>query len=178
MHLDLMRDKSKCLPNLSAHAGIESLRIWHCGYRTLKPVEALRDLRILVIASFPDDSLSMIGSLRQLRHLKVVHLPRVHDLAPLADLRQLESLLLSTLPSWDASGRLTEVESLEPLGRLPSLRHLALFGVVSKTRSLKPLERCKTLVSGRFSKYPKRELERYYQATGVSCEHVPEPETD
>jgi hypothetical protein len=90
----------------------------------------------------------------------------------------LESLSLETLPSWDASGKVTEVESLDPIASLPSLKHVALFGVVPKTKSLAALERCPKLISARFSKYPKAERERFYEAKKVSDGHVPEPDAE
>jgi len=174
MHLDLMRDKQKTMPTVDR--SVDSLRVWHCGYRTLKPVGELPQLRKLVIATFPDDSLAFLSALRNLRHLRILHLPKVTDLAPLAELRELRSLSLSTLPSWDSSGRVTEVESLDPLGTLAALEHLELFGVVGRTRSLAAIERCRSLTSARFSKYPKEEVHRFYAATKVSDAHVPEPD--
>ena len=105
-----------------------------------------------------------------------MHLPKVDDLAPLAELRRLETLSLSTLPSWDASGKVTEVRSLDPIAKLPSLKHLALFGVVPKGRSLEAITRCRNLVASRFSKYPKAEMVRFYEATQMSDEFPPPPE--
>ena len=58
MHLDLMRDKECVMPVIDDPDAIHSLRIWHCKYVTLEPVGALRHLKTLVIATFPDTSLS------------------------------------------------------------------------------------------------------------------------
>lgn len=174
MQLDLMRDKARTMPALGE---IESLRIWHCGYRSLEPVGRVAKLETLVIATFPDDSLACLRPLRSLRYLSIVHMPRVKDLAPLSELTKLECLSLETLPSWDSSGKLTEVESLDPLSKLVSLRHLQLLGVVPKSRSLNSLERCSALLSARFSKYPKDEVRRFYSVCAVSDAHVPEPES-
>jgi hypothetical protein len=141
----------------------------------LKPVADLRQLRVLTIASYPDDSLAPLSTLQDLQYLRILHMPNVHDLGPLVDLRKLESLSLETLPSWDSSSRVTTVESLEPLATLPGLKHVALFGVVPKEKSLAALQRCPGLLSARFSKYPKTEVRRFYDATKVTDDHVPEP---
>lgn len=109
MHLDLMRDKSKVFPALAQSNELRSLRIWHCRYRTLNQVSALRNLETLIIATFPDSSLAALSPLGRLRYLRVLHLPLIRDLSPLATLSQLECLSLETLPSWDSSSRVTEV---------------------------------------------------------------------
>jgi hypothetical protein len=173
MTVELVRDKQTQMPALPA--GVESLRIWHCGYKTLRPLADLRGLRTLVIAVFPDETLNMLGALGDLQYLRIVHLPRVTDLSPLEGLHRLETLSLETLPSWDASGSVTVVDSLDPIGRLAQLKHLSLFGVVPKDRSLAAVQRCRSLVSARFSKYPKPEVQRFYAETTVTDAHVPEP---
>jgi hypothetical protein len=173
MYIELTRDSRIVLPPLDPN--VTSLRIWHCKYRTVRSVGEFRELQTLVIATFPDESLVFLTSLQRLRHLQIVHMPKVNDLSPLGELRNLESLSLETLPSWDASGKVTQVGSLEPLADLPGLKHLALFGVVPTTKSLSALERCPRLVSARFSKYPKAEVSRFYERTIVSDEHVPWP---
>lgn len=176
MHLDLLRDKSKTMPAVAKPDAVHSVRIWHCGYRTLDPVSAFTQLRTLVIATFPDATLAALTPLSQLRYLQILHLPKIRDLSPLVALSRLESLSLETLPSWDPSGKVTEVNSLDPIGHLLDLRHLALFGVRPKDRSLAAVERCERLTSARFSKYPRSEVERFYGVMRVSDAHVPEPE--
>jgi hypothetical protein len=118
--------------------------------------------------------LDFLASLRGLRDLRIMHMPKVRDLAPLAELRRLETLGLSTLPSWDASGRVTEIRSLAPLAKLPALKHLALF-VVSKNRSLSALERAPKLASVRVSKFPKSEVKRFREASGIFDDNFPAP---
>ena len=83
---------------------------------------------------------------------------------------------METIPTWDSSDKVTEVSSLEPIAQLTNLRHLALLGVIPNDRSLSAIERCRGLMSARFSKYPEAEVARFHQATGVSDTHVPEPE--
>jgi len=176
MHLDLMRDEDKIFPAVAQPDAVRSLRIWHCSYRTLDGIGNLRNLQTLVIATFPDATLSALSSLSQLRYLRILHMPRVTDLSPLMALSALECLSLETLPSWDSSGKTTEVDSLDPIGHLHELCYLALFGVRPKDRSLAAIERCQRLQSARFSKYPKSEVARFYQVRRVSNAHVPEPE--
>jgi hypothetical protein len=172
MHIDLLGDRQKEMP--SVDASVESLQIWHCKYTTVRSVGRLRKLRRLVICPLPDDTLEFLRPLTPLRHLTIQHLPKVRDLSPLAALRRLETLGLSTLPSWDASGRVVEVRSLTPIAELPRLELLTLFGVVPKTRSLRALQRCETLRAARFLKYPKAEVKRFYEVTGVSPEYPDE----
>jgi hypothetical protein len=72
-----MRDKAKRMPFIAEPAEVDSLRIWHCGYETLKAIERFRGVRSLVIATFPDQSLECLASLRDLRYLHIEHLPRI-----------------------------------------------------------------------------------------------------
>ncbi len=175
MHVDLIRDTAKVMPSLADPKAIRSLRIWHCHYKSLASLAEIDHLQTLVIATFPDDTLMMLRNLKRLTYLRILHLPRVNDLSPLAGLESLESLALETLPSWDVSGKLTIVKTLEPIGKLRKLRHLELFGVVPKDKSLSAIEQCQRLITACFSKYPKREVDRFYQATGVSNTQVPKP---
>lgn len=130
---------------------------------------------MLDIATYPDETLELISSLKKITYLRILHLPNISDLSPLAALQNLQSLSLATLPSWDASGKVTVVESLEPLVRLPKLRHLELFGVRPKDKSLRPLYGIKSLETGRFSKYPRKEIEAFYAQTHTLNKFVPEP---
>src|SRR5690349_649805 len=107
MHLDLMHDTRTQMPDIQP--AVKSLRIWHCKYRTLGPVSRLENLKVLVVATFPDDSFMLLRSLRDLQYLRILHMPKVHDLSPLAELRCLETLSLETTPGWDASGKVTTV---------------------------------------------------------------------
>jgi hypothetical protein len=110
--------------------------------------------------------------LSNLRHLKVVDMPSVSDLSHLGELAALESLSLATSPSWDSSGKVLTITSLKPLAKLPCLRHLELFGVVPKDRSLGPLHQCKHLESLRVSKYPASEVEEFHSSTGLKTPSI------
>jgi len=178
MHIDFIYDKANSMPAVSDPNAVKSLRIWNCKFRTLEPLSVFLHLRTLQILTFPDDSLTVLAQLSSLRYLRIVHLPKVTDLTPLIHLHELESLSLETLPSWDASSKVTVVNSLDPLAQLPRLKHLSLFGVVPPDRTLAAIERCENLVSGRFSKYPKKEVDRFYNATGLSNAHIPEPDNE
>ena len=154
---------------------VDSLRIWHCKYRSLQGLQVFAQVRTLLIATYPDPTLELLTPLVRLRYLSILHLPKVTDLAPLQHLRELEVLSLATLPSWDSSGKTTEVDSLEPLAHLPALRHLELFGVRPRDHSLAPLERCPQLRSARFHKYSASETQRFYAQTRISDAHAPRP---
>lgn len=174
-HLELMRDQSKLFPPVDEPEGIESVRVWHCKYKTLEPISGLRNLRGLVIATFPNEDLRLLSELKALEYLSILHLPKVEDLAPLTGLSHLKVVRLSTLPSWDSSGKTTTVESLAPLAQLPRLESLELFGVTPSERSLSALEDSASLTTVRVSKYPDLEVERFRSATGATDDWAPEP---
>lgn len=175
MHLDLIREKATAFPQLESKAEIRTLRIWHCKYKSLQALAEFGNLEELVIASFPDKSLEIIASLRKLRYLSILHMPKVSELEVLSRLPNIESLSLSTSPAWDSAGKCTIVDSLEPIAGLAALKNLELLGVCPVSKSLAALEQCKNLQSARFSQYPKEELERFYSATGVANLFNPEP---
>lgn len=178
MHVDFVRDEAKQLPPFERPAGVTACRIWHCKYRSLEGIARLTNLDTLVVATWPDRTLEPLSVLSKLRYLFLLHLPKVTDLAPLSSLHRLETVRLHTLPSWDSSGKRTEVTSLEPLAALPMLKHVELFGVVPPDGSLAPLERSSSLSSVRVSKYDKRERERFYADTGLPDAYAPQPEVD
>ncbi|HNQ23904.1 MAG TPA: hypothetical protein PKK06_12495 [Phycisphaerae bacterium] len=171
MKLDLMRDLSKEMPEVPNPKAVEHLRIWNCSYRSLAPLRAFTRLRTLQILSFRGDSFDVLRKMTRLKYLQVVHLPHVKDLSPLADLTALEALELSTAPGWDPS-KVSVVKSLAPLARLPKLRHLELYGVRPKSKSLRALQACPQLQTARISKYPKAEIARFYEATGISDDYI------
>ena len=128
----------------------------------------LRNLEGLVIAGFPDESFEFLARLEKLRHLSVLYMPKIFDIAPLAKLTQLTSLSLSTLPSWDASRKTTTIQSLEQLAAIPKLAPLELFGICPSNKLLIPLEKCRRLKSARISQYPRAEMSLFYAATNVA----------
>jgi hypothetical protein len=175
MHIDLMRDRAKTLPVFDRPQELRSLCIWHCRYKSLSGIGILDHLRTLVIASYPDKDLEILKPLINLEYLSILHFPHVTDLSPLTALQNLHTLALATLPSWDPSGRVISVESLEPISTLPRLRYLQLFGVRPKDKSLLPLHNVNSLLTARFTKFPKTEIDNFYSQTNVSNKFVPEP---
>lgn len=175
MHLDLMRDTAMVFPRLDNKAEIRTIRVWHCKYKNLRALADFVNLEEIVIATFPDKSLDVLVALTKLRYLSILHMPKVSELEPLSSLKNVETLSLSTSPGWDAAGKCTIVSSLEPLTRMKSLRHLELFGVCPADKSLALLEQCENLQSARFSQYPKKEVERFYQVTGIVNCFNPKP---
>ena len=174
MHLDLMRDKSKQFPMVEDPLTVTTARIWHCNYASLRPLESLRSLQVLVIATYPDNDFAPFAPLRQLRHLRVLHFPNAYELQPLAELENLDTLSLESLPSWDSSGKVLSVHSLDPLSHLARLRHLELFGVRPTSGGLEPLLRLRALQSARFSRLPASEVSRFYSSAGVSDDFAPD----
>ncbi len=167
MYVRLFRDENRKMPEDLNPQAITELKIWHCKYRTLEPLKAFINLRTLIIATYPDDNLDLLIPLINLRYLRILHLPKVSDLSPLEHLKELETLSLETLPSWDASSKATEVQSLNPITKLPKLRHLQLFGVRPPDRSLMPLAECPNLTTARFHKYTKTEIKHFFEMTRI-----------
>ncbi len=112
MHLELMRDKGVDFPLLSEPESVRTLRVWQCRYRTLAPVRQFGFLQGMEIATYPDETLDLIAGLHDLRYLRILHMPKIVDLSPLAKLKRLVTVSLSTLPSWDASSKRTVVRSI------------------------------------------------------------------
>lgn len=177
MHLELIRDSSRVFRVPPNAAAVESARIWHCKYKSLESLSQLSNLKTLLIATYPDDTLRILSRLTCLKYLSIVHFPRVAELDALDSLHALETLSLQTLPSWDASGKVQIVRSIEPIAALPALRHLELFGVRSADGSLEPLLHA-NLTSARFSKHEKAEVERFFRSSGAVNKWNPEPVFD
>lgn len=175
MIADYLRDEARTLPAHPDPAAVTALRIWHCKYDSLAGLAEFVNLETLVIATYPDAVLEPIKALSRLQYLSIVHLPHVSDLQPLDQLEQLRTLRLSTLPSWDPSGKRTIVRSLAPLAGLPDMAHIELFGVLPDDGTLQALESCPSLESVRVSKYRKSEVSRFYRATGLSGSFAPSP---
>jgi hypothetical protein len=175
MIASMMRDPAKEFPSLYAPTEVKALRVWFCKYRTLRPVAELTNLQTLVIAGYPDTDFAPLGALTHLAYLSVLDFTRVSDLAPLAALQSLRTLRLHSPPSWDASGRVIEVDSLGPIAALPRLEHLELFGVRPSSGYLSELEAAPSLRSVRVSKYAEPEVARYQLATGVASDFAPAP---
>jgi hypothetical protein len=174
-HFDLMREAAAEFPQIQFQAKILTMRVWHCKYKSLRAIGAFQNLEELVIATFPDSSLDVLASLKKLRYLRILHMPKITDLRALPSLRKLESLSLATSPSWDASGKCIVVESLDPIAEVVCLKHLELFGVCPPYKSLSSIESLKRLESARFSRYPEEEIARFYKATGVTDQFNPKP---
>ena len=174
-HVELMRDTSKAFPNLESPLTLRSARVWHCSYRSLVAIGELINLEELVIGSLPDSSLEFLCKLPKLRYLRIVHMPKIADLAPLRRATCIEVLSLSTSPNWDSARKCTIVDSLMPLTGLPRLKQLELFGVCPVGKSLQDLQRCPALESARFSQYPSDEVARFYRETGLPDTFASEP---
>jgi len=175
VHLDLMRDSATTFPNVNRPESIRTLRIWHCKYRTLTPLAQFVNLAELKIGTYPDERLDVLEHLCNLTYLTILNLPKIGDLEPLAQLTKLVSLSLATSPAWDSKGKCNIVNSLTPVAKIASLRHLELFGVCPSDKSLSVLGKCIYLETARFSKYPKEEVDRFYNATGAQNQFNPKP---
>lgn len=109
----------------------------HSG--TLEDVGRLTKLRALSLSVFKGE-LKGIEALANVEYLSIFHAPKLPTLAPLAALKRLSWLSISTPPSWDTSRKTIKVESFAPLSKLTALRYLDLKGIEPKKGSLAPLE--------------------------------------
>lgn len=128
-HLEMLREVAETFPDVPDPSRYESAWIWHCGFRSLSGLSRLRNLRKLEVAGYPDASLDPLRPLNRLEHLSMVHLPGVTNLTPLNCLAALRRLTLAALPAHDPASAPVDVESLAPLGSLPALEEVNLFGV-------------------------------------------------
>ncbi|MGQ2913153.1 hypothetical protein [Aeromicrobium sp.] len=144
-------------------------------HRSLDGLARFTNVRTLVIASYPNADVAPPAHLRRLHYLSPVHLPNVTDLTLLGEPTELRTLRLATLPSWDSSGKVTTVDSLQPLAELPHLAQLELFGVRPESRSLGALESSRSLRTARVSTFPRREIERLREETGLGDAWAPRP---
>jgi hypothetical protein len=149
--------------------------VWFCQYRSLRLLGELSNLRVLVVAGYPDSNFASMASLQNLEYLSVLHFPGATDLAALVELRALRTLRLSSLPSWDASGKVLEVDSLAPIAELPLLEHLELFGVRPANASLRDLEGAPALRTVKVSRYPPAEVTRFQSSTRATNDSAPAP---
>jgi hypothetical protein len=110
---------------------ISGLRI---GLRALADVPWIRHLTL-------NDPTTLDGleALQQIRKLDLYDVPKIRDLSSIGALGELTSLRLSTPPSYDASRKCFEVESLDALARLGRLEDLTMRGIVPLRGRLEPL---------------------------------------
>jgi hypothetical protein len=169
-----MRDKNQVMPLIENPSQVTSMSIWHCNFESLQHISDCVNLEQLNIATLPDNNFDFLAKCSKLKLLSIVHLPEITSLNSFPVLNQLETVSLSTLPSWDSSGKKTIVNSLLRLAKLPNLKHLELFGVIPETVSLETISIFNGLISARFSKYPKKITNAFYKQTGVSDDWAPE----
>lgn len=166
------------MPVIELPEKVKSVKVWHCNYDSFAEIGKCINLEVLIVATLPEVDFAFLKNCKALKYLSVVHLPNVKYLDQLAELNNLESIHLSTLPSWDSSGKVTVIDSLSPLAKLEKLRHLELFGIRPDSKSPMDLVSCKLLLSVRLSKYSKELANEFYKISGVSNDWAPEPEIE
>jgi hypothetical protein len=142
MKLELIRDKSRDFPKVENPLEYSEIRIWHCGYRSFDWIRSFQNVESIEIATYPDSTLESIGRLPTVKFLFIIHLPKITDISPLANLQSLEKLELQTLPS---SAKTQQIKSLYPLEKLPNLRSFNFGGFTVEDGSLQPLHSCPNL---------------------------------
>jgi len=162
VHVDT---KSTSVEILESFAGLRGVRLGHATqnnleflgrftsitcvsllisrFASLAPLRELPHLDALELDDPP--TLSGLENLTGLKCLVLRHFRRIKSLAPVASLPGLRAISMSTIPSWDASRRCPEVESLEALSNLANLESLCLMGVKPLDSRLDPLQRLTSL---------------------------------
>jgi len=111
--------------------------------QSIAPLTMLASLRELDLTD--PSTLDGLEELQQLERLTLYAFPRITSLEPIGGLTNLKNLLLSTPPGYDASRNCYEVDSLEPLARLPHLESLVMRGIAPKSGRLDPIRRLTSL---------------------------------
>ena len=159
------------MPILHNPSKVTSIKIWHCNFESLISIRECINLEQLSIATLPESNFEFLGKCPNLKLLSIIHLPKIESFQNFPILNQLETL--STLPSWDSSGKKTIVDSLASLANLPNLEHIELFGVVPEDLSIESLSIFNNLKSARFSKHPKMLINAFYKQSGISDDWAP-----
>lgn len=154
-------------PAIAALRGLRVLRLNHASGEDLGFLRGLAGLRILELSSLKTKSLGGIEELRRLECLVIDHAPHIRSLAPIAGLRELRHLTISTPASWDVSRRCIEIDTFKPLAELARLDALTLRGVRPADDALRPLERIKTLTSVDISHVPEFGIEDFARLAGA-----------
>jgi hypothetical protein len=115
----------------TTHVQISRLRV------SLDGLAALPQLQNLHLVD--PGTLEGLEQLQRLVSLTVYCFPKIHSLTPIGSLSNLRTLYVSTPPSYDASRKCHDVESLDPLGRLSHLEALTLRGVLPREGRLSAL---------------------------------------
>jgi len=157
--VDIRGDRSVEFPDLDDPLSITNARVLACNYEDWDGIGRLANLTSLEVSSWLGSDLRPLQSLKHLEQLQITHLPNITSLAPLAGLVSLKRLILQTIPGWDSSGKVTEVETLAPLRGLP-LEEVNLFGVRPKSRAVDDLLGMHTLQRARLSKFAAKEIKR------------------
>jgi len=124
---------------ITCFAALTCVRLVTPRITSLAPLGALARLAALELDDPP--TLAGLYKLVGLKCLVLRHFRRIKSLAPVGILSGLRAISMSTIPSWDASRRCLEIESLEPLSQLPELESLCLIGVKPLDGRLDPLQR-------------------------------------
>ena len=156
------------MPILTSCTQLSDLYLEQLSTSDLRFVEAFEQLNILRLdGATRVTDLRPLARFKTLRGLGIQHFPRLQTLEPLAELTGLISLEVSG-SVWTRMS----VESLEPFGRLTSLRFLALTNLEARDALLAPLARLTSLEELSLANfYPAEEMARLSAALpATSCD--------
>jgi hypothetical protein len=100
---------------------------------------AAKKPRAVTIFEYPFDSLAPMAPLAGIEVLKIQDSGALRSLDGAGAIYGVKQLVVGTPPTWDGTGRRTEVDSFRPLQALSSLERLLLLGVRPKDLDLTPI---------------------------------------
>jgi hypothetical protein len=157
--VDIRGDSARAFPEIDDPLSITHAGVFGCRYQDWDALSRLTNLVSLNIANFEGEDFEALRPLRKIEQLRVFHLPKVTNIDPLAELVSLRRLIFETIPGWDASGKVTQLDSLEPLRGLP-LEEVQMFGVRPASKAVDDLLAISTLRQARLSKFAAKEIKR------------------
>jgi hypothetical protein len=157
--LDVRGDRAEVFASPPDPRSYTYARILACRYTSYEGLRQMTNLVSLEVIDWLAADLEALRGLHRLEQLKITHLPKITSVEPLAGLVSLRRLILETIPSWDSSGKVTEVDSLAPLRGLP-LEEVNMFGVRPASKSVDDLLEISTLRKARLSKFAAKEIKR------------------
>ncbi len=146
MKYQLIRSKdTKGLLIPEAHL-ITELKIWYSSINDWEILSKFQNLVSLEIAGYDSDSLEPISKLIGLKTLRLLHFPKLQDISKITCNINIENLSLESLPSYDASNKYLEIDSLKPVSSLSKMMKFKMYGVKTKDSSLEFLVKCTKLI--------------------------------
>jgi hypothetical protein len=143
--VEINRDKSGLALNQVNRETTIELKILFSKVPDWKVISHFENLTDLEIADYNYSSFEPISKLGRLRRLRLLHFPKLTSIKGIESNIDLEEVSLESLPSWDASSKYLQINSIREIGSLKRLRLMRMFGVKTRDGKLSYLKNCKGL---------------------------------